>query len=109
MDQEFLNVNLHYVILTFENTFFKKRVRIQNQLSVSYSQCTGEHFEQKTMDFDFFFFRYAFLTKDKKNGSFKKSIFYHLDIKLYTQRNIYFRDEMFLEISVRENVYLRSS
>ena len=46
----------------------------------------------------------AFLTKNCHYFGIKKDLFYHLDITLYTQRTI-LHDEMFLKISVRENVY----
>ena len=51
------------------------RVRIQNRFSVSYSQCKGEHFEQKELFFDFFGEKRIFDQKLQFFGTLKNLYF----------------------------------
>ena len=73
-------------------------MRIQNRFSVSYSQCNREHFERKKKSFSIFLVKNAFLNKKYKFLEFLKISILSLGYQTI-------RDEMFLEISVRENAY----
>ena len=78
-------------------------MRIQNRFSVSYSQCEGEHFEQKQYFAIFFGEKRIFYQKIQILEFLKISILSLRYQLLHIKKP--FHDEMFLEISVRENVY----
>ena len=89
----------HFKKLCFEPT----RGRILNRFSVSYSQCEGEHFERKKY-FSVCLVKNTFLTKNYNFFEFLKICILSLGYQTsHTKKP--FRDEMFLEISVSENVY----
>ena len=91
-------------------------MRIQKRFFVSCSQCEREHFERKNIfRFIIIIIIYFFLagggvadksilTKNYKILEFLKTSILPLGYQpFHTKKS--FRDEMFLEISVRENVY----
>ena len=91
-------------------------MRNQNRFSLSYSRCKGEHFERKKNIFRFFFSGWLGSGDGGGGGGVKTHfyqkftnvwIFFKISVlslgyqTLHTKKH--FCDEMFLEISVREN------